>query len=219
MTNRFLEFGKLQPGISGEHACSTLTVGNRKLRMVLDQLEEFEAYRQLDQFFAREGQLLELMEVLGIDEEDVLEEFLRLGFTPRTAPAIEMVPVVFVAWASGEVTEDECAAAVSAIHDSELAEFPKTWACVQTWLDVHPDQSLWNLWCRYMRCRLDALSDSRQASLRARLKRHGHLVARASGGWLGIGSICHEEQVVLNAIDSVFLDAPVQEVNLDMLMW
>ena len=182
----------------------TSTVQHRRLQLVIDGLDEIDAYRQIDDFFAEEGELIELMEVLGVADDDILEQFLSLGFTPRTAPAIEMVPIAFVAWASGKVTDDECAAAVGAIYDSELAEFPRTWSVVQTWLDVRPKQELWNLWVCYMDCRLQELSTQHQNGLRSRLLNQARRVAKASGGWLGIGSICREEQDVIEGISRVF---------------
>ena len=142
----------------GNNLASMLDFRRDNLQIELQELGEIEAYRRIVEFFSLEEKRFELMEVLGIHNDAVLEEFVRRGFTRRTAPAIEMVPVVFVAWASGEVTDDECAASISAIHDSELAEFPKTWSVVQTWLDVRPSQGLWDLWVNYMRCRLESMS-------------------------------------------------------------
>lgn len=181
-------------------------IKNRRLRLVFDELDEIGAYRRIDEFFAKEGELFELMEVLGIHDEEVLEQFLSLGFTPRTAPAIEMIPVAFVAWASGEVSDGESTAAVSAIFDSQLTEFPRTLSVVQTWLDNRPKQDLWELWTRYMHCRLESMPIEQRMRVHQRLMSQVRQVARASGGWLGIGSICHEEQLIIDEIDSVFRD-------------
>jgi hypothetical protein len=177
----------------------------RRLRRVLNELDKREAYRRIDELFAEQGKLFELMEVIGIHDVDILQRFLSLGFTPRTAPAIEMVPIAFVAWASDEVTDDECAAAVSAIYNSQLTEFPETWAVVQTWLDIRPDRQLWDLWKEYMLHRLGSMPIEQRKQLHQQLLNHVRHVARASGGWMGIGSICREEQFVIDEINSLFL--------------
>ncbi|GAB5404563.1 MAG: hypothetical protein Aurels2KO_27940 [Aureliella sp.] len=159
----------------------------------------------MDDPLTKQASVLDYVEVLGIHDDQVIEGFMRLGFSARTAPAIEMVPVLFVAWANGSVSGDECVSAISGIHDAELAEFPETWSVIQDWLDVRPSQELWDLWTRYTWCRLDSLSSSRRAALNERLLSHGRRVARASGGLMGIGSICLDEQVILDAIAKVFV--------------
>ena len=198
--------GNVCPKTRNAHQHAALPRANRRQRinLVVDELDEIEAYRRIDRFLAREAEHFELVEVLDIHEEEVLTAFLSLGFTPRTAPAIEMVPVVFVAWASGEVTNEECAAAVRAIFDSQLTEFPKTLSVVQTWLDTRPDNKLFQLWERYMRCRLESMPSVQRTRAHQLLMSQIRQVARASGGWLGIGSICQEEQLIIDLVDSVF---------------
>ncbi len=178
--------------------CSTWSVSS------LLKLDENEAYRQLDSFFTHEARRFDLMEVLGIRDEEILERFLDLGFTASTARAIEMAPFAFVAWASSRVTDAECAATVTAVHDSQLSDFPKILAVVQSWLDVQPRPEIWELWVRYLHCRLEQMSPSERAGLHCRLTEQATRIARASGGWLGIGSICRQEQVIIDAIDLVF---------------
>ena len=170
----------------------------------LDEAIESDSYRPFDEFFAHQAELHELGKVLGIRDEELLEDFLQLGFTPRTAPAIDMVPLAFVAWASSSVTDEECAAAVGEVYDSQLREFPKTSSVVQTWLDTKPSAELWNLWVRYIHCRLPNLDHAERIGLQRKLLNQARRVARASGGWLGLGSICHSEQLMIDAIEDVF---------------
>jgi hypothetical protein len=180
-----------------------------RLQIVLDQRDEMEAYRLIDEFYVRQKLLRDLAEVLGIRDESILEEFANLGFTPRTAPAIEMLPMAFVAWANNSVTEEECTAAVRLIHDSQLSEFPATWHVVQAWLDVPPSQELWELWVRYLHARFDYLTQSQQIKLCREVLNNARIVARASGGWLGFGSICKSEEMVIDAIEAVFERVPL----------
>lgn len=148
--------------------------------------------------------LRDLAEVLGIRDESILEEFANLGFTSRTAPAIELLPMAFVAWANNSVTEEECTAAVRLIHDSQLSEFPATWPVVQAWLDGQPSQELWELWARYLHARFNYLTKSQQTKLCQEVLNHARIVARASGGWLGFRAICKSEEMVIEAIEAVF---------------
>ena len=161
-------------------------------------------HERLDRLFTLEGKLAELEEVLGVRDDSVLREFLAQGFTPATAPAIEMVPITFVAWASSSVTDQECAAAVSAVYATQLRESPETFSVVQQWLRTRPKAEIWDLWVRYMSARLEQMSPAQRMGLHRRTMTQCRRVARASGGWFGFGSICYKEQVFIDAIDHVF---------------
>ena len=183
---------------------SSETTERDPIKIVLDELDEIDANRRVDEFFRYEAEMCELTAVLGIHDEELLGDFIALGFTPRTAPAIEMLPIVRVAWASGEVTDHESAATVAAIHETELAEFPETWNVVQSWLRICPGDGFRDLWMRYVRCRLPLLTRSQRAGWHERLLIQSRRVAKASGGWLGIGSICPAEQSVIDDVDRAF---------------
>ena len=118
---------------------------HRRLTMILEELDkDIEAYRRIDAFFAEEGELLELMEVLGIADEVVLQGFLKLGSMPEPLPRLT--------WFRSRLLPGKryrkrpgMAAAAGALYDSQLTEFPKTLCVVQTWLDIRPRQEVWDL--------------------------------------------------------------------------
>lgn len=145
-----------------------------------------------------------LSDALGIQDAAVLKAFLAQGLGPATAPAIDLVPVVFVAWARPQESIGESAATIEAVHEMELRGFPETWHVIQNWLDIRPGQELWDLWVRYMQCRLGSMSVEQRKGLHKRMRRQAYFVAKASGGWVGIGPICKEEQEVLDQIDTIF---------------
>lgn len=153
---------------------------------------------------AVDEQVRALREVLGLSDVGLLFQFLSQGLDAPKAAAIELAPLAFVAWASGSVTDKESAATIKAIHESVLLEFPKTWPVIQSWLDNRPQTDLWNLWVDYTRYRLERMTTAHKREMKRRLLGHARTVARASGGWLGIGSICREEQTVIDQIERVF---------------
>lgn len=181
-----------------------MSVSNRFVFQQAGPFDEEEVYRQLDLCFERQSHLRAIGDSIGIRNEELLDQMQKAGFTPSTAPAIQLVPIVFVAWASNDVTDDESAAAVAAIYESRLHGNPLAMSLVQTWLDERPDASLWNVWAEFIRCRFENSSESIRRATRNRILRQARAVAVASGGFWGWGTVCPAERKVLNAIYRAF---------------
>lgn len=175
-------------------------------------------YERLDRFLTHEADVAAMMEVLGVFETDVAETFLELGFRPHTARAIEMAPLVYVAWASNKVTDSECTAATAEVYDSLLRDFPATMSIFHRWMTARPQPGTWDLWVKYTQCRLESMSAADQAELHSTILRQAKRIARASGGWMGIGSICREEQEVIDAIDRVFVTESMKSNSADVTL-
>ncbi len=188
---------RLNEQVSNEY-CNSLY---SRICTVLDETRNGAQFRNQADI---EEQIDQLREVLGLRDVGLAYHFLSQGLDARKAPAIELAPLALVAWASGNVTDAESAATIKAIHDTELFEFPAAWPVIQNWLDIRPNPELWNLWVDYTYYRLGQMTRSQRKALRRRLLGQARTVARASGGWMGIGSICREEQVIIDQIDRVF---------------
>ncbi|MFK8111902.1 MAG: hypothetical protein AB8B91_06855 [Rubripirellula sp.] len=172
--------------------------------VVFVPLDESTAYEQLDAYFEREAAKRALAEAAGIDNVRVIDALMEAGFRPETLTALQLAPIAFAAWASDSVTDAESRAAVSSIYEYRLLKHPAAACCVQSWLDVRPDQQLWDLWVRYTQCRLQDTPAIERRVVGKQLLEQATAVALASGGFLGIGKICAAEQVVLDGIQNVY---------------
>ena len=56
---------------------------------------------------AREADRQKMAEMMGIDDQDVLEALQDLGYTSETIPLLHLVPLVEVAWSEGGVADRE----------------------------------------------------------------------------------------------------------------
>lgn len=158
----------------------------------------------LDTYMAREADKKSLADFARIDDDELLGDLVDAGFTPATLPALQLAPIAFVAWASQYVTEEECQSAVATIYESRLHEFPAAMSRMQSWLDMRPDQNLWDLWFAFTRCRLERTEVKMRITMGNQLLRQATAVVLASGGFLGIGRICPGEQWILDGIQSAF---------------
>lgn len=160
-------------------------------------------YFRVVRVFARERELEYLAAILGVNDEELLGDLLTRGFTVHTVPAIEMIPLIFAAWGSEDVTADESNAVLAELEQTHLSKFPEAVQLVWKWLRERPDHDLWELWTRYADACMARLSKEEQVAWRQRLKNQVRRIARASGGWLGVGAICEGEKLVIDAIDQL----------------
>ncbi len=158
----------------------------------------------LDAYFQREADKRALAAFAFIDDHDLLETLVNAGFTPDTLPALQLAPIAFVVWASDSVTDEESQAAVSSIYETLLYESPMAIGRVQYWIDVRPNQNLWELWVAFTTYRLAQTPPAIRKLVGEQLLRQATEVALASGGFMGIGKICAAEQAVLDGIRNVY---------------
>jgi len=158
----------------------------------------------LDSFFEREKTMQSLAKYTEIDDEILLSRLIDAGFDPTTLPALRLVPLAFMAWASDSVTEAEGQAAVWSMFESQLLQNRAAASRMQTWLDLRPEQDLWDLWVEYTRYTLDGVPASVRERMCSDLLHQATAIAMSSGGFLGVGSVCRAERVILDGIRRVF---------------
>lgn len=140
---------------------------------------------------------LALAKEAGISDERLAEELVELDVTPESLVAIRLVPLVMVAWADREVSDEERDTVIAearrlGIHPGTVAD-----KMLDSWLRKRPSQVLCDAWARYTRSLLlDIPYEIREAYVKE-IKREMLAVARASGGMMGFGSVNDRELDVL----------------------
>lgn len=140
---------------------------------------------------------LALAKEAGISDERLAEELIELEVTPESLVAIRLVPLVMVAWADRDVSDEERDTVIAearrlGIHAGTFAD-----KMLDSWLRKRPSQVLCDAWARYTRSLLlDIPYEIREAYVKE-IKREMLAVARASGGMMGLGSVNDRELDVL----------------------
>ena len=114
------------------------------------------------------------------------------------------MPIGFVAWASGSVTEQERKVVVISLEDYGLLINQASSDQFRGWLDSRPDQKLYVLLKDYIAAKLGSVNSEVGHALGIRLIKKSTEVAMASGGLLGFGTICDAEQAILDEISLIF---------------
>jgi hypothetical protein len=146
-----------------------------------------------------------LAEISGIDDEAVLTKLAALNIESDTWAAVSLVPLVEVAWADGKIDEQERRAVLSAAEANGISAGSPSHELLESWLARRPDARLLGVWAEYIVGLCANLSSGEKAAVREKIIGRAREVAKAAGGFLGLGAkISSEEEVILSKLEEAF---------------
>jgi len=166
--------------------------------------KELELKKALIAALVFENEKQDLIRSTQIEEPKLISRLVEAGFHSETLSTLELVPIAFVAWASGSVTGQERKVVMSSLEDYGLLVNQASRDQFQGWLDSRPDRKLYVLWKDYIAAKLSSISSEIGQATGIRLFKKSTEVAMASGGLLGFGTICDAEQAILVEIAAIF---------------
>lgn len=145
-----------------------------------------------------------LKRVSGIHDSDTLQTLAELGVTASTMFAFELVPLIEVAWADGEMHEREREAIVRAAQGRNIAPDSAEGHVLRGWLEKRPTRALIDAWTGYISALVERLTAKQRKALTAQMVERAGAVAKAAGGFLGLASISAAEDEVLDQLEAAF---------------
>lgn len=140
----------------------------------------------------------------GITSETVLERLVELHIDSESLAALSLVPLVLVAWADHQMDEREKAAVIKAAEAAGVDKESIGHLLLEEWLVNRPSSELVSVWKEYTGAIFPNLNEEDRALLRQDVIERTREVAKATGGFLGLGNkISQEEEAVLADIDEV----------------
>jgi hypothetical protein len=161
---------------------------------------EQELLDQLRKRAAAQADRQRLAEAAGLSDDELLTKLESLGFTPDTIKLLELVPLVQVAWAEGNLSKREGELILEAARAHGIEEGTPAHAKLTGWLTVAPSEALFETALRIIPAMLSGLSADARASSQRSLMGHLERVAAASGGLLGLRAVSPEERAVLSRV-------------------
>ncbi len=141
------------------------------------------------------------MPKLESSDEEALKALHELGYTRETIGILHLVPLAQIAWASGSVTSEERKLALQLAEWRGVEKDSPAWKQLNQWLDERPTDEFFLRTLRIIRHILDSGAPKNRVASRSDLISFCIRIAKASGGFLGIGGkISDEEQEALNQI-------------------
>lgn len=139
----------------------------------------------------------------GIQDEDLLAKMLELGAEAPNLQALTLVPLVCVAWANGKLDREERRAALKAAESLGVCRESGSYHLFEAWLGQPHGPEFFETWKSYIQTVLSHLDEAGREQLRSDLLGRSHEVAKASGGFLGLGSISKEEREMIERLEAV----------------
>jgi peptidoglycan hydrolase-like protein with peptidoglycan-binding domain len=147
----------------------------------------------------------QLTQVSGIQDEAVLDRLIELKIEPETIAAIAVVPLVAVAWADGNVQEEEREAIIAAAQAAGIQPQDGRYPMLEYWMNKRPGPQLIEAWEHYIKDICKRLDKQEIEELKRDVLSLARSVAQAAGGFLGIGNrISTAEYTVLNKLEKAF---------------
>lgn len=127
------------------------------------------------------------------------------GVTPDSAPTVELLPALEVAWQGGvDVAERDRLLAAAGLG----AASRQTMDLIAEWCVRRPDAEVFEAGLLVLRYRLQALAVDERPLFVARVTGACETVAKAAGGWTGFRRVSAAEQRVLDEVRAALTRAP-----------
>jgi hypothetical protein len=146
----------------------------------------------------------ELRKASGMSDDAVLEQLVNLGLRANTIAALSLVPLIQVAWADGEIQDNERNAILQGAHGKGLEDGTDGYQLLQSWLQKPPSDELFTAWEGYIKALAGQLNDEQNRLLKNQIVGFAKMVAAAAGGILGFGKVSSTEEAVLRRIEAAF---------------
>ena len=143
----------------------------------------------------------------GVEEAElnsVLDDLLAVGITAETVTALQLIPLVSVAWSDDDlsVEERDLLLKIAAENDVTVSSFASE--LLEEWLTEKPGPELLESFKAFVSVyKLDASPESVH-HMRTICLEKAEAVAAASGGFLGFGATNRFEQGVLQSLKLLF---------------
>jgi hypothetical protein len=142
--------------------------------------------RELEAVTARRKQLAA---AIGIDDDAIVGKLAELGFDAGTAPLLDIVPAIQVAWADGSLPARERAEIERILERPGMNEAARLGSrMVAEWLSRQPSGDLYRSATDALKLRLARLDADTRKRLVNSIIEDCNAVAAASGGVFGIGT-------------------------------
>jgi hypothetical protein len=147
----------------------------------------------------------QLSRVSGIRDEAFLDRLIELDITAESLAALELVPLVFVAWADGGVQSQERETILALAKAGGIEPKDGRFPLLEHWLKRRPADEMLEAWKQYVREIRRQLDDKQADDLRHELLDRAQSVARAAGGFLGFGDkMSAAERAMLAGLEQAF---------------
>lgn len=145
-----------------------------------------------------------LKKISGIENSNLFYYLSSNDVKPESLAALVLIPVIMVAWADGDLNEKKKNSILKTIDKKALLQSKILRELLQPWLTYKPTQNLQDTWCTYLKDLKKSFDTKYWQQLKEALLYAAMELAKATGGFLGGGSLSKEEQAVIAKLEEAF---------------
>ena len=147
----------------------------------------------------------EALAVAGhIDDATLLDELVESGIRPESLAAVNLIPLILVAWSTHKLPEKERLTVLQAGADEGVHEQSPAYELLEHWLRNEPTDNLAHVWEHYVQTLSNTLTDDAFAALKKQVMSRAQAVAKSARGMLGFGRLAPEEERTLGLLEDAF---------------
>jgi hypothetical protein len=146
----------------------------------------------------------ELKKASGMTDDAVIDKLVGLGLRGTTVAALSLVPLIAVAWADGELQDNERESIMQAANAKGMGPGTPGHEILTSWLVKKPDDTLVDAWQDYMKALMAQLNDEQVRMLKNQIVGFAKVIAESAGGVLGFAKVSGKEKEVLARIEQAF---------------
>ena len=151
----------------------------------------------------READRQKMAEMMGVDDQEVLEALQDLGYTSETIMLLHIVPLVEVAWAEGGAADREREMIFKIAKARGVQPGSVAHEMLSHWLENKPSERFFENSLRAIRVIFDLLpEDQRKAGRRDLISYCAQIASAVSSGIFGPGGISDDERALIAHIAS-----------------
>lgn len=185
-------------------ADNTLEERGRALENQFFDKENKEKIAAMKEKLAAQTTREELRKASGLSDEAVLDKLSELGLRANTLAALSLVPLITVAWADGEIQDNERTQILLSAHAKGLEHGSDGNELLKGWLKHQPSDELFGAWAAYIKALHAMLTEEQKLLLKNQIVGFAKLVATASGGLLGFGKVSKAEEQAIERVEAAF---------------
>ena len=136
----------------------------------------------------------------GVTNKELIRVLRDKKVSAAEVGAIELIPLVLVAWSDQHVDSKERRKILVSAKDFGIAEGSCAYKTLNYWMEHEPPSHLFDMWNLYIVTLLKELDHGTQSELVRTVDDLIKKVARASGGILGLGQVSSEEKESMEQI-------------------
>jgi uncharacterized tellurite resistance protein B-like protein len=138
----------------------------------------------------------------GVTDEALLDRLVELQLNGEAMAAFNLLPLIEVAWADGEVDDREVRAVLQAAEQHGLHPGSKAYAMLEARLREGPEREARKVWFHYAEELRKTLSPEQLAEFRKDLIQTCQHIAETSGGLLNVAfTVSKNERQVIEAVE------------------